>query len=92
MGTPDFFAHIQLKVGNPIMRNFEIGDEVPSDIPDGVYVAYEGVVVINNRKFIAQFPCVHTKWGNALDNKTIMHAHNPAAQMVDEFVRNKKDF
>ena len=56
---------IQLKVGNDLcLRDFYIGDKV--DILDGVYFAYEGIVIIQDGVYVA---CVHNtydKWGNLI--------------------------
>lgn len=80
MGTPDLFGdnRIQLKVGNPAMRVFLEGES--TDIPDGVYLAFEGVVCVAKGTVIATFSKekLFDKWGNQLDPKAIIRNGNHA--------------
>lgn len=64
MGIYDTYGETQLKVGDPQLRDFKLGDTV--DIPDGVYMAPEGVVVIIDSKFVAEFAAVVDKWGDEI--------------------------
>ena len=72
MGVYDTYDDIQLKVGAMVMAVYEIGDEV--EIPDGVYVGLEGIVVIHEGIFIAVHSYVNTKWGDTLMPKEILYA------------------
>ena len=63
--SKDGMYSVQLKVGpNLSLHNFDIGDKV--DIEDGVYVSFEGVVVIVNNKLAAVFGHLHDKIGTPL--------------------------
>jgi len=64
MGVFDQYGSVQLKVGHRSLKQFNLGDQV--QIPDGVYVGHEGVIVIHHQQFIAEYPVVHTKWGTEL--------------------------
>ncbi len=55
---------LQLKVGDPCLYHFDLGDKV--DIPDGVYIEYGGVVVIKDGIFIAEYPELTDKWGGVV--------------------------
>ena len=65
MGLYDTYGHVQLKVGEVERRHFEVGAQV--SIPDGVYVGYEGVVVVTGGRFVASFPHLINKWGERLN-------------------------
>lgn len=66
MGVYDEYGerHVQLKVGERSMKHFVIGD--PVSIPDGVYIGWEGVVVISDGILIAEFSELTKKWGGRL--------------------------
>lgn len=72
MGVYDTYGDIQIKVGNPCQRHFEIDNEV--DIPDGVYVAPDGVVVIADGFFVATFDTLIDKWGRTIYPNEIISA------------------
>ena len=68
MGVYDIFGklQIQLKVNNDgmSMPHYKVGDTV--DWEDGIYIGYEGAIVIKDKKFVAEFPYVVDKWGNEI--------------------------
>ncbi len=68
MGCYDTYGSegIQLKAGECILKHHNIGDKV--DLADGVYVAYEGLVVISSGKFVAELPpdAIFNKWGGMI--------------------------
>lgn len=84
MGTPDTYGKlgIQLKVGDALCRHFKIGDTMPEDVEDGVYVDYAGVVVIKDRIFVAEFKDLHTKYGDSVDLQALINGFNPVAHAV----------
>ncbi len=88
MGTPDTFGanFIQLKTGDCVFDHFKVGDRIT--MPDGVYVGFEGAVVIKEGFFIAEFPSeeVVDKWGGQIN----IDASNPVKQVVDEMVAKYK--
>lgn len=61
MGVYDTYGNTQLKVGDCILKSYDIGDKV--DILDGVYVAPDGVVVVINGIFVAEFDHLTDKYG-----------------------------
>ena len=62
MGVYDIYEGIQLKVGDVTMCTYRIGDKV--NIEDGIYVGYEGMVVVKDGIFIAKYRYLTDKWGN----------------------------
>lgn len=82
MGTPDTYGDlgIQLKNGEPCCRHYKIGANV--DLPDGIYIGFEGAVVVKDGKYVMDFPSesVLDKWGNEVD----IRSRNPVQQAVDE--------
>ena len=65
MGVYDIYGDVQLKVSeNVCCKYHEIGDKV--NISDGIYVGYEGVVVVVDGTFVAQFHEIRDKWGGIL--------------------------
>lgn len=69
MGCFDTFGDVQLKNSEQryLCRTYFIGDVVSDEFEDGVYIGHEGVVVIVNHIFVAQFPHIWTKWGAILN-------------------------
>jgi len=64
MGLFDTYAGVQLKIGDVCLRSFRVGHAVP--IPDGIYLAREGIVVIKEGKLLASFEgddIIFDKWG-----------------------------
>ncbi|MBC8462417.1 MAG: hypothetical protein H8D67_30975 [Deltaproteobacteria bacterium] len=83
MGVYDEYGEIQLKVGPCCLVQYDIGDEV--EIPDGVYVGHEGLVVIVEGIFIATFEHITTKWGQEVSTASILDPYNPILQAISEF-------
>ncbi len=65
MGMYDMYGKTQLKVGESEMKWYRVGEE--TKIPDGVYLGWEGVVVVVGGRFVAEFPVVCDKWGNCVE-------------------------
>lgn len=82
MGAYACYGNAQLKVGDDLSQNFQIGDEVP--IPDGVYVDYGTVVIIKEGKFLAEFDSLTTKWGDTIDLRIILAPYSPMEQAIKE--------
>lgn len=76
MGVFDSYLDVQLKLGDPVARQYELGDKV--HIPDGIYMGWEGIVVVHNGKFIARHRALTTKWGNKISPKIILEKENPS--------------
>lgn len=81
MGMYNTYGNVQLKVGDELtLSEFGVGDEV--DIPDGVYVGYEGVVVIIDGKLAKVFPTLLNKYGGEYNIEEIIP--NPLKDIVEE--------
>lgn len=79
MGVYDIYGDIQLKVGGSCLREYDIGDTV--EIPDGVYLAPDGIVVIVNGIFVATFDYLKDKWGEYYYTKDIIES--PFAPLLE---------
>jgi len=82
MGIYDTYGKqgVQLKVGDPSLDHFKEGDEV--NIADGVYLGYEGAVVIVNGKLAKVFSYLKDKWGGKIRVRDIINPINPITQAV----------
>ncbi len=84
MGTYDIFCSsdctVQLKVGKNNMSCYRVGDSVP--ISDGVYIGYDGVVVIKDGKLMMVEPVVRSSWGHELSPTDLINSYNPASSAV----------
>lgn len=91
MGIYDTYDDAQIKVGDIYFSHFEVGDKV--EISDGLYFAYEGVVVIIGGKFAAKFDYerVWDKWGGVVDIHDVFHQNNPIVHAVAEIVQEHKE-
>jgi len=84
MGVADTYGNTQLKVGDPTGESFKLGNKVP--IPDGIYVGYEGIVVVVGGRFTAEFEAIRTKWNDEIDLAPTLEGFNPVAQAANEAV------
>jgi hypothetical protein len=77
MGVFDSYGKkgVQLKVGDPSLKSFKEGDEV--DIADGIYLGYEGAVVIIDGKLAKVFSYLKDKWGGRIRIKDVLDPMNP---------------
>jgi len=83
MGIYDYYENMQMKIGDVQMNTYKVGDSV--DISDGVYVGYEGVVVIKDSVFVAFFEEMLDKWGGELDLNAVLQPSNPVSQALDNY-------
>ena len=90
MGIYDTYGKqgVQLKVGDPALDHFKDGDEV--NIADGVYLGYEGAVVIVNGKLAKVFSYLKDKWGGKIRVRDIINPINPITQAVQDLERNRE--
>ena len=69
MGVFDTFGGYvtQIKIGECTFHHHKIGAEVK--IPDGIYIGFEGIVVIKDGRFIADFYSdkIFNKWGGSIE-------------------------
>lgn len=63
MGLFDTYGSVQLKIHRD-MDVYQLGDF--AQIPDGIYVGHEGVVVVLGGDFVAEFPTLTSKYGDAI--------------------------
>ena len=77
MGIYDSYEDVQLKVGDVGLACYKRGD--PVDIADGVYIAPNGLVVIDQGKLVRVYAEheIWDKWGGRLDLKEIVGGNNP---------------
>jgi len=75
MGVYDYYGEAQLKVGPCILKSYKEGDKVP--IRDGAYIAYEGIVLIEDGIFVGLFEDVYNKWGDKMITSDIIDPQNP---------------
>lgn len=89
MGCYDTFGKlgVQLKCTECRMDYFNIGDEVP--LTDGIYVGYEGCVVVYHGKFVAELPldAITDKWGSPIE--VDINERNPLTSVVKEYVEKR---
>jgi hypothetical protein len=89
MGLYDSYEGCQIKVGNPSCKSYTIGDGV--SIPDGVYITYEGIVVVQDETLICVCPDnIFDKWGKPVDSYTLMkvvHYRNLAVAGIDKALK-----
>jgi hypothetical protein len=87
MGLFDNYEHVQIKVGDPYLRQFEIGDKVP--IIDGVYVGNEGVVVVKDQILVAVFDQLISKWGEAIQPSEVLD--NPLDKALAKIAEEREE-
>jgi hypothetical protein len=66
---------IQLKVGDTDLTRFNVGDKV--NLSDGIYLGFEGAVIIKDGIFIAEFDTLTSKWGDLILPSAIITEYNP---------------
>lgn len=74
----------QMKVADNLgLTHFGIGDVV--DIPDGVYVTYEGIIVIREGRIADEFSPdqIFDKWGKPFDLIKTCNLSNPVTAAVE---------
>lgn len=86
---------VQLKVGNfSKTNNYEIGDSVKDNsIEDGIYIGYEGIVVIENSIVIVISKNLFTKWGDKVSLNELekwLDKFNPFIKAIAEYGTNAK--
>lgn len=87
MGYYDCYEEIQIKV-NPSGKTYKLGDKV--EIDDGVYLGYEGVIVILGGQFIAKVDVLYDKWGGVIEPNSIIDRYNPVQQEIINILNSKE--
>ena len=88
MGVYDIYEGVQLKVGDVTMREYTIGETVT--LADGVYVGYEGVIVIKDSIFIAEYRYITDKWGCKITGDEFLNGKGPVSRAIKDMERDKK--
>jgi len=90
MGLYDTFGPegIQIKAGLCDMNHYNVGDKVEA-LKDGIYIGYEGIVVIQKEKVVAIFETdnIFDKWGGHLDID--LGEKNPISNAVREIEKTR---
>ena len=76
---------IQIKAGERTLTQYHIGDK--TDLPDGIYIGYEGAVVIREGKMIAESRLLYDKWGGEIHFSDIIDARN----IINDVVKKNID-
>jgi hypothetical protein len=84
MGSYDTYGKhmIQIKAGECLMKEYNIGNK--TDLPDGIYVGYEGVVAINKGKMVAESECLIDKWGGVIHCSDVISIKNPLRPILEQ--------
>jgi hypothetical protein len=85
MGMFDTYEDVQLKVGPCFLNTYKVGDVV--GLPDGVYLGYEGAVVVIDNKFTARFPYILNKWGGRVETADVINSQNLVFQKSKELLK-----
>jgi len=74
---------IQLKIDKDslTLKHYSIGEKVSLD--DGIYIGFEGAIVIKDGVFIAEFDSLTDKWGNSLSCQEIIGPESPLLKALD---------
>lgn len=87
MGAYDTYGHTQaqIKMGPLEGTSYLIGADVP--IPNGIYITYEGIVIIHNGKLLDVFGpnTLRTKWGDNIRPHDILDKYNPVCQVINAY-------
>jgi hypothetical protein len=86
------YEECQIKVGDLSLKKFKVGDY--TEIPDGMYIAHEGIVVIQNGIFIGVVKHIFDKWGNEIEQARvidIIKSNDPIQLAIDESDGNPKN-
>jgi len=94
MGLYNCFGErgIQLKAEDYdelMIKSYKIGDKI--NLPDGVYVANEGIVVIYRGTFVAEVDSIYDKYGGIINLSNELEKRNPIAQVIKEFNNENKE-
>jgi len=80
MGVYETYGKVQLKI-NDNWESYKVGDKVT--IPDGVYIGYEGIIVIIGRKFVGEFDYLMSKWGTVIEPEEIINNLSAIKRVIE---------
>ena len=95
MGVYNTFGerNIQLKVESYDklqLKHYKLGDKI--ELGDGIYVGYEGAVVILDGIFIAEFSGLWDKWGGYTGSDNVIKDGNPVAKIIAKIDAGKETY
>lgn len=97
MGSYDEFVdkkcNVQLKVGFNELRVYKVGDVVDPIIPDGIYMGYEGFVVVAQGLVAMVSPVIYDKWGGEISVEefhSLLNGSNPISSALSTYEENLK--
>lgn len=84
-------GEVQIKAGERLMREYVEGSQC--DLQDGIYVGYEGVVVVKRGRVVAVTKRIFDKWGGDICEKVleIISSKNPGVEVMKEFEKRIKN-
>lgn len=100
MGVYNIYGHmnIQLKVGDCCLHHYSIADIC--DIEDGIYLGYEGIIVVQSGMFIAEYGAtpvnfvavgkkypnalIYDKWGTIISGFNDLEKNNPIRKVLKD--------
>ena len=90
MGVYDTYGNkqVQLKIGDPSLEHFKEGADV--NIADGIYLGYEGAVVIIDGKLAKVFSYLKDKWGGKIRIRDVLNPINPISQAIESLKQDQK--
>lgn len=79
----NIYGDVQLKNADELtLKEYKVGDKV--DLPDGIYVGFEGIVVVVKGVFVEQFAFLTDKWGTEFSAHDLVESHNPLLKVVEQ--------
>jgi hypothetical protein len=87
MGLYDTLGSTQIKIFQSFCQ-YKIGDKVPYE--DGIYIGFEGFVVVINKIFVAEFQDAKDKWGNIITPEEIITENNPIVIALKNSIEKEK--
>ncbi|KKN53489.1 hypothetical protein LCGC14_0601860 [marine sediment metagenome] len=78
----------QMKVSD-ILDLTHFGNQDVADIPDGLYITHEGIVIIQNGRIIHEYVPeeIFDKWGLQVNMVKLLHNLNPLTEVMNETIK-----
>lgn len=79
----NIYGDVQLKNAEELtLKEYKVGDKV--DLPDGIYVGFEGIVVVVKGIFVEQFAFLIDKWGTEFNTYDLVESHHPLLKVIEK--------
>lgn len=88
-GECNYYDKVQIKAGELLLRNYAIGDK--TELKNGVYIGREGLIVVNEGKFICNLKSLFTKWGDELNTDIILDNNAMVNKAIQSYFTNHSD-